>query len=148
MTRWDGFARGRMWPGSRRAFGTGCRLLRGLGPLYLRNAWVQINRLVLYRAGCVRTLDLASFGWGCQKAMARQIRKQGANHGLRVRTHHKGLHNHPEHSFPVERIEDYNCIRTGHAAHNMAIPSAGIANQRLAAAWNKDYLCRLTGNAP
>ena len=55
--------------------------------------------------------------------------------------------------------EDDSRIRTGHAAHNMAILKriahnllrqdrslkVGIANKRLAAAWNKDYLCRLIG---
>ncbi|MXZ43330.1 MAG: ISAs1 family transposase, partial [Caldilineaceae bacterium SB0666_bin_21] len=55
--------------------------------------------------------------------------------------------------------EDDSRIRTGYAAHNMAILKriahnllrqdrslkVGIANKRLAAAWNKDYLCRLIG---
>ena len=58
--------------------------------------------------------------------------------------------------------EDDSRIRTGYAAHNMAILKriahnllrqdrslkVGIANKRLAAAWNKDYLCRLIGLKP
>ena len=58
--------------------------------------------------------------------------------------------------------EDDSRIRTGHAAHNMAILKriahnllrqdrslkVGIANKRLAAAWNKDYLCQLIGLKP
>ena len=58
--------------------------------------------------------------------------------------------------------EDGSRIRTGHAAHNMAILKriahnllrqdqslkVGIANKRLAAAWNRDYLCQLVGLKP
>ena len=58
--------------------------------------------------------------------------------------------------------EDDSRIRTGHAAHNMAILKriahnllrqdrslkVGIANKRLAAAWYKDYLCRLISLKP
>ena len=58
--------------------------------------------------------------------------------------------------------EDNRRIRTGPAAHNMAILKriahnlrrqdrslkAGIAHKRLAAAWDKDYLCRLLGLKP
>jgi len=53
--------------------------------------------------------------------------------------------------------EDDSCIRTGYAAHDMAIlkriahnllrqddPQDGH-NKRRAAAWKKDYLCRLIG---
>ena len=38
-------------------------------------------------------------------------------------------------------------IRTSHAVHNMAILKR-IANKRLAAAWNRDYLCQLVGLKP
>ena len=38
-------------------------------------------------------------------------------------------------------------IRTGHAAHNMAILKR-IGHKRLPAAWNKDYLCRPIGLDP
>ena len=58
--------------------------------------------------------------------------------------------------------ENGSRIRTGHAAHNMAILKSiahnllrqdtslkvGIANKRLAAAWNRDYLCQLVGLKP
>lgn len=58
--------------------------------------------------------------------------------------------------------EDDSRIRTGHAAHNRAILKriahnllrqdrslkVGMANKRLAAGWNKDYLCRLIGLKP
>ncbi len=57
--------------------------------------------------------------------------------------------------------EDDSRIRTGYAAHNMAILKriahnllrqdrtlkVGIVNKRLAA-WNKDYLCQLIGLKP
>ena len=257
---------------------------RGLGPLHLVSAWAQANRLVLAQTavddksneitaipellrmlcltGCIVTLD----AMGCQKAIARQIRKQGADYVLRVRANHKGLHHRLEDTFALERAgnfagyphdyadtvgkdhgrieirrcwttgdpallahvdpdrewcdlaslvwvecerrcgdrvttdvrifisslppkarlqlqavrqhwsienahhwvmdvafgEDDSRIRTGHAAHNMAILKriahnllrqdrslkVGIANKRLAAAWNKDYLCQLIGLKP
>jgi len=257
---------------------------RGLGPLHLVSAWAQANRLVLAQTavddksneitaipellrmlcltGCIVTLD----AMGCQKAIARQIRKQGADYVLRVRAHHKGLHHRLEDTFALERAgnfaggphdyadtvgkdhgrieirrcwttgdpallahvdpdrewcdlaslvwveserrcgdrvttdiriflsslppkarlqlqvvrghwtienahhwvldvafgEDDSRIRTGHAAHNMAILKriahnllrqdrtlkVGIANKRLAAGWDKDYLCRLIGLGP
>ncbi|MCE2467261.1 MAG: ISAs1 family transposase [Caldilineaceae bacterium] len=58
--------------------------------------------------------------------------------------------------------EDDSRIRTGYAAHNMAILKrmahnllrqdrslkVGIAHKRLAAAWDKNYLCRLIGFDP
>ena len=257
---------------------------RGLGPLHLVSAWAQANRLVLAQTavdeksneitaipellrmlcltGCIVTLD----AMGCQKAIARQIRKQGADYVLRVRANHKGLHRRLEDTFALERAghfagcphdyadtvgkghgrietrrcwvtgdpdllahvdpdrewcdlaslvwvecerrcgdrvttdvrifisslpprarlvlqavrqhwtienahhwvmdvafgEDDSRIRTGHAAHNMAILKriahnllrqdrslkVGVANKRLAAAWNKDYLCQLIGLKP
>ena len=254
---------------------------QGLGPLHLVSAWAQANRLVLAQTavddksneitaiperlrmlcleGCIVTLD----AMGCQKAIARQIRKQGADYVLRVRGNHQGLHERMEDTFALERAthfagyahdyadtvgkdhgrietrrcwttgdpallahvdpdrawcdlaslvwveserrcgdkvttdvrcfiasrppqarlqlqavrqhwaienahhwvldvafgEDDSRIRTGYAAHNMAILKriahnllrqdrtlkVGIANKRLAAAWNKDYLCQLMG---
>ena len=265
---------------------------RGLGPLHLVSAWAQANRLVLAPtavddksnastaipellrmlclAGCIVTLDRVPSGWGCQKAIARQIRKQEADYVLRVRAHHQGLHDRLQDTFSLERAgdfagcphdyadtvekghgrietrrgwttgdpallahvdpdrewcdlaswvwveserrggdrvttdvrifisslppkarlqlqavrqhwrgpsgcenahhwvldvalgEDDSRIRTGPAAHNMAILKriahnllrqdrslkVGIANKRLAAAWDKDYLCRLLGLKP
>ena len=212
--------------------------------------------------GCIVTLD----AMGCQKAIARQIREQGADYLLRVRANHKGLHARLQDTWNLERAghfagyahdyadtvgkghgrieirrcwttgdpdllahadpdrewrdltslvwveserrcgdrvstevrcfisslpprakpqleavrkhwtienahhwvldvafgEDASRIRTGHAAHNMAILKriahnllrqdqslkVGIANKRLAAAWNKDYLCQLIGLKP
>ena len=58
--------------------------------------------------------------------------------------------------------EDDNRIRTSHATHNIVILrriahnllrqdrsfKVGIANKRLAATWNKDYLCHLMGLKP
>lgn len=49
--------------------------------------------------------------------------------------------------------EDDSRIRAGHmAAHNLLLQDrslqVGIANNRLAAAWNKDYLCRPVGLKP
>jgi hypothetical protein len=58
--------------------------------------------------------------------------------------------------------EDDSRIRTGYAAHNMAILKriahnllrqdrtlkVGIANKRLAAGWDKNYLCQLIGLGP
>ena len=41
--------------------------------------------------------------------------------------------------------EDDSRIRTGYATHNMVILKVGIANKRLVAGWNKDYLCQLIG---
>ncbi len=257
---------------------------QGLGPLHLVSAWAQANRLVLAQTavddksneitaipellrmlclkGCIVTLD----AMGCQKAIARQIRKQGADYVLRVRDNHKGFHTRLKDTFALERAghfagydhdyadtvgkghgrietrrcwatgdpallahadpdrawcdlaslvwveserrcgdkvstevrifisslppqarlqlqavrghwaienahhwvldvafgEDGSRIRTGYAAHNMAILKriahnllrqdrtlkVGIANKRLAAAWNKDYLCQLIGLKP
>ena len=106
---------------------------RGLGPLHLVSAWAQANRLVLaqtavddkpdeitailellrmmYLKGCIVTLDTI----GCQKAIARQIRQQGADYVLSVRDNHKGLHTRLEDTWPLERpraFADY--------AHNYA----------------------------
>ncbi len=257
---------------------------RGLGPLHLVSAWAQANRLVLAQTavddksneitaipellrmlvlkGCIVTLD----AMGCQKAIARQIRKQGGDYVLRVRDNHKGIHARLQDTFALERAvdfagyahdyadtvgkdhgrietrrcwttgdpallahadpdrewcdlaslvwveserrcgdrvttdvrifisslppkarlqlqavrehgsienvhhwvmdvafgEDNRRIRTGQAAHNMAILKriahnllrqdrslkVGIANKRLAAGWNKDYLCQLIGLKP
>lgn len=257
---------------------------QGLGPLHLVSAWAQANRLVLAQTavddksneitaipellrmlclkGCIVTLD----AMGCQKAIARQIRQQGADYVLRVRDNHKGFHTRLKDTFALERAghfadyahdyadtvgkdhgrietrrcwttgdpallahadpdrewcdlaslvwveserrcgdkvstevrifisslppqarlqlqavrghwaienahhwvldvafgEDGSRIRTGYAAHNMAILKriahnllrqdrtlkVGIANKRLAAAWNKDYLCQLIGLKP
>ena len=257
---------------------------RGLGPLHLVSAWAQANRLVLAQTavddksneitaipellrmlclkGCIVTLD----AMGCQKAIARQIRQQGADYVLRVRDNHKGLHARLEDTFALERAghfagyahdyadtvgkdhgrieirrcwttgdpallahadpdrewcdlaslvwvecerrigdrvttdvrcfisslppkarlqlqavrrhwsienahhwvldvafgEDNSRIRTGYAAHNMAILKriahnllrqdrtlkVGIANKRLAAGWDKNYLCQLIGLKP
>ncbi len=256
----------------------------GLGPLHLVSAWAQANRPVLAPTavddksnaitaipellrrlclkGCLVTLD----AMGCQKAIARQIRQQGADYVLRVRDNHKGLHARLKDTFALERAghfadyahdyadtvgkdhgrietrrcwvtgdpallahadpdrawcdlaslvwveserrcgdkvstdvrifisrlppqarlprqavrghwaienahhwvldvafgEDDSRIRTGYAVHNMAILKriahnllrqdrtlkVGIANKRLAAAWNKDYLCQLMGLKP
>jgi len=261
---------------------------RGLGPLHLVSAWAQAHRLVLAQTavddksnastaiperlrmlclkGCLVTLDRVPSGWGCQKAIARPIRPQGADYVLRVRDNHKGLHARLEDTFALERAQDFagyahdyadtvgkdhgriatrrcwttgdpallahvdpdrewcdrarlvwvecerrcgdrvttdiRCfiaslppkarlqlqavrqhwsienahhgvldvafgeddsrIRTGYAAHNMAILKrlahnllrqdrslkVGIANKRLAAAWDKNYLCRLIGLDP
>ena len=44
---------------------------------------------------------------GCQIAIARQIRAQGADHVLRVRANHKGLHDRLEDTFALERAEDF-----------------------------------------
>ena len=58
--------------------------------------------------------------------------------------------------------EDDSRIRMGYAAHNMAILKriahnllrqdrtlkVGIANKRLAAGWDKNYLCQLIGLGP
>ena len=257
---------------------------RGLGALHLVSAWAQANRLVLAQTavddksneitaipellrmlvlkGCIVTLDAI----GCRKAIARQIRKQGADHVLRVWDNHQGLHARLQDTFALERAgnfagyayddadtvgkdhgrietrrcratgdpallahadpnrewcdlaslvwveserrcgdrvttngrifisslppkvrlqlqavrghwsienahhwvmdmafgEDASRIRTGQAAHNMAILKriahsllrqdrslkVGIANKRLAAGWNKDYLCQLMGLEP
>ena len=96
-------------------------LSRGLGPLHLVSAWAQANRLVLAQTavadksneitaiperlrmlclkGCIVTLD----AMGCQKAIARRIRKQGVDYVLRVRDNHKGLHARLEDTFALER---------------------------------------------
>ena len=94
---------------------------RGLGALHLVSAWAQANRLVLAQTavddksneitaipellrmlvlkGCIVTLD----AMGCQKAIARPIRKQGADHVLRVRDNHQGLHARLKDTFALER---------------------------------------------
>lgn len=189
---------------------------RGLGPLHLVSAWAQANRLVLAQTavddksneitaipellrmlclkGCIVTLD----AMGCQKAIARQIRQQGADvvrpgqPGLgRVRTplrrpvttdvrtfisslppearqqlhavrSHWAIENAHHWVLDVAFGEDDSRIRTGYAAHNMAILKriahnllrqdrtlkVGIANKRLAAGWDKNYLCQLIGLGP
>ncbi len=102
---------------------------RGLGPLHLVSAWAQANPLVpaqtavadqsneitaipeLLRMpvleGCIVTLDRVPSGWGCRKAIARQIREQEADHVLRVRAHHQGLHERMEDTFALERAADF-----------------------------------------
>jgi predicted transposase YbfD/YdcC len=187
-----------------------------LGPLHLVSAWAQANRLVLAQTavddksneitaipellrmlclkGCIVTLD----AMGCQKAIARQIRQQGADvvrpgqPGLgRVRTplrrpvttdvrtfisslppearqqlhavrSHWAIENAHHWVLDVAFGEDDSRIRTGYAAHNMAILKriahnllrqdrtlkVGIANKRLAAGWDKNYLCQLIGLGP
>ena len=52
------------------------------------NASTAIPELLrmLCPKGCIVTLDAI----GCQKAIARQIRQQGADYVLRVRDNHKG----------------------------------------------------------
>ena len=102
---------------------------RGLGPLHLVSAWAQANRLVLAQTavddksneitaipellrmlvlkGCIVTLD----AMGCQKAIARQIRKQGADYVLRVRDNHPGLHARLRDTFALERARNF----AGHA---------------------------------
>ena len=66
-------------------------------------------------------------GWGCQKAIARPIRQQGADSGRRVRAHHQGLHECREDTWALERAghfadhahddadtvgQDHGCIAT------------------------------------
>ena len=53
--------------------------------------------------GCLVTLDAL----GCQKKIARQIREQGADYLLRVRTHHKGLHGRLQDTWDLERAEGF-----------------------------------------
>ena len=98
---------------------------RGLGPLHLVSAWAQANRLVLAQTavddksneitaipellrmlvlkGCIVTLD----AMGCQKAIARQIRKQGADYVLRVRDNHPGIHARLRDIFALERAGNF-----------------------------------------
>ncbi len=93
----------------------------GWGPCIRIGAWAQDHRLVLAQTavddkskastaipellrrlclkGCIVTLD----AMGCQKAIARRIRQQGANYVLRVRDNHKGLHARREDTFALER---------------------------------------------
>ncbi len=95
--------------------------VQGLAPLHPVSAWAQANRLVLAQTavddksnastaipellrmlclqGCIVTLD----AMGCQKAIARQIREQGADYVLRGRANHKGLHRRLEDTFALER---------------------------------------------
>ena len=70
------------------------------------NASTAIPELLrmLCLKGCIVTLD----AMGCQKAIARPIRQQGADYVMRVRDHHKGLHARLEDTFALER--------TGHFA--------------------------------
>ena len=49
--------------------------------------------------GCIVTLD----AMGCPKAIARQIREQGADHVLRGRANHKGLHSRLQDTWDLER---------------------------------------------
>ena len=44
--------------------------------------------------------------------------------------------------------DDPYLTRNTVAAAAGPVPRVGIANKRLAAAWNKDYLCRLIGLKP
>ena len=53
--------------------------------------------------GCIVTLD----AMGCQKAIARQIRKQEADYVLRVQANHKGLHRRLEDTFALERATGF-----------------------------------------
>jgi len=62
---------------------------------------------MLCLTGCLVTLDRVPSGWGCQKAIARQIRKQGANYVLRLRANHKDLHNRLEDTFALERAGNF-----------------------------------------
>ena len=70
---------------------------------------------------------------------------------------HWSIKNAHHRSLDVAFGEDDSRIRTGHAAHTMAILKRiahnllrqdrtlkmGIANKQLAAGWDKNYLCRL-----
>ena len=98
---------------------------RGLGPLHLVSAWAQANRLVLAQTavddksneitaipellrmlvlkGCIVTLD----AMGCQKAIARPIRKQGADYVLRLRDNHPGIHARLRDIFALERAGNF-----------------------------------------
>lgn len=76
--------------------------------------------------------------------------------------HHWSIDNSHHWSMDVAFGEDHCRVRTGPAAHNLAILrriahnllqqdqslGVGTANKRLAAAWNKDYLCHLLGLMP
>jgi len=97
-------------------------------PLHLVSAWAQANRLVLAQTavddksnastaipellrmlclkGCIVTLDTLD-AMGCQKAIARQIRKQGADYVLRVRANHKGLPRRLEDTFALARATGF-----------------------------------------
>ena len=93
---------------------------RGLESLHLVSAWAEANWLVLAQTtvddwsnettaipellrmlclkGCIVTLD----AMGCQKAIARQIRKQGADYVLRVRANLQGLHDRLQDTWDLE----------------------------------------------
>ena len=58
---------------------------------------------MLCLTGCIVTLD----AMGCQKAIARQIRKQGADYVLRVRGNHKGFHDRMEDTSALERARHF-----------------------------------------
>ena len=207
----------------------------------------------LLRMLCLKGCIVPHNAMGCQKAIAHQIRQQGADYVLRVRANHQGLHERMEDTWALERVghfagyahdysdtvgknhgriethrcwttgdpdllahvdpdrewrdlaslvwveserrygdqvatdvrccisslppktrlqlqtvcqhwsienvhhwvmdvafsEDDSRIRTGYTAHNLLRQDrtlkVGIANKRLAATWNKDYLCQLIG---
>ena len=81
-------------PGPPPSPGSGCRGTRPTRPELLR---------MLVRKGCIVTLD----AMGCQKAIARQIRKQGADYVLRVRDNHKGGHARLQDTFALEQAGDF-----------------------------------------
>ena len=126
---------------------------RGLGPLHLVSAWAQANRLVLARMavddksneitalpellrmlvlkGCIVTLD----AMGCQKVIACQIRKQGADHVLCVRDNHQGLHARLQDTVALERTGNF----AGYT-HNDA-DTVGKDHGRI-----ETHRCRATGD--
>ncbi|MCY3658740.1 MAG: ISAs1 family transposase [Caldilineaceae bacterium] len=96
----------------------------GLGPWYRVGAWAQAHRLVLAQTAVddqsrkhghpgvaaravPEGLPVILDTMGCQKKIARQIRKQEADHVLRVQAHGQGLHARMEDTFALERAEDF-----------------------------------------
>ena len=102
---------------------------QGQSPLHLVSAWAQVNHLVLAqqavadrshaitamppwrqmlaREGCMVTLDRAPLGWGCQKAIAQQIREQGADYVLTVKENQKHLHDGLADTFAYEQSQGF-----------------------------------------
>ena len=132
--RWHG-STAKSCPSTARACAVPTTGIGGWGLCIRIGAQFQANRLVLVQTavdnkpnastaipellrmlclkGCIVTLD----AMGCQKAIARPIRQQGADYVLRIRDNHKGLHARLEDTFALERAGHFASY-----AHDYADP--------------------------
>ncbi len=147
---------------------------KGHGRIEIRRCWTTGDPDLLAHVDPDREWrDLASLVWvecerRCGDRVSTEVRgfisslPPRARPQLEAVRKHWSIENAHHWVLDVAFGEDGSRIRTGHAAHNMAILKriahnllrqdtslkVGIANKRLAAGWNKDYLCQLIGLKP